>query len=79
MLIALSGCYFTWGQESKERRLQGAHHFGLRERHVELTAAGVEGEEGISVDGGEEHEAGVAHFEPEHLAAVERCGLRLVQ
>ena len=79
MLIALSGCYCTLGQESNERRFQGAHHFGLSERHIELTAAGVEGEEWISVDGGEEHEAGVAHFEPEYLAAVEGGGLRLVQ
>ena len=69
----------TWGQESKERRLQGARHLGLRELHVELPAARVEGEEGISVDGGEEDEAFVAHLQPEHLAAVERRRLRLVR
>ena len=79
LAVLLARSYCTWGQESEERRLQGTRYFGLCERHVELTAAGVEGEERISVDGGEEHETGVAHFEPEYLAPVERCWLRLVQ
>ena len=79
LAVLLARSYCTWGQESEERRLQGTRYFGLCERHVELTAAGVESEQRISVDGCEEHEADIAHVESEYFAAVEGRGLRLVQ